>query len=39
MRSDGIYYSIKYQKIKIILLDVRWNRNPENEDVLGNSQW
>lgn len=27
-REDGIYYSFFLNKTKIILLDVRWNRNP-----------
>ncbi|CAD8069942.1 unnamed protein product [Paramecium sonneborni] len=38
-RKDGIYYSFKLKNTKIILLDVRWNRNPEEQDVLGQNQW
>ncbi|CAD8158301.1 unnamed protein product [Paramecium octaurelia] len=37
--KDGIYYSFKLKNTKIILLDVRWNRNPEKQDVLGENQW
>lgn len=28
-KKDGIYYSFKLKNTKLILLDVRWNRNPE----------
>ncbi|CAD8058237.1 unnamed protein product [Paramecium primaurelia] len=38
-KKDGIYYSFKLKNTKIILLDVRWNRNPEQQDVLGQNQW
>lgn len=41
---DGIYYSFQLkEKVLVIMLDVRWNRDPKNAtnptDVLGSTQW
>ena len=40
--QDGIYTSYflgKKKQIKIILLDVRYNKNPKTDDMLGKNQW